>query len=42
MDGELLLIGQLAFRLSEKLVNEITVVNEGGCGGQIYRVSGGS
>jgi hypothetical protein len=42
MDGELLLIGQLAFRFSERLVNEIIVVNEGACGGQIYMVSGGS
>jgi hypothetical protein len=28
MDGGLLLIGQLAVRLSEKLVKEMTTVNE--------------
>ena len=40
--GGLLLIGQLAFRFSERLVKEMILVNEGGCGGQIYRVSWGS
>jgi len=36
------LIGQLAFRAGERLVNEMTVVNEGGSGGQINRFSEGS
>jgi hypothetical protein len=35
-------MGQPAFRFTERLVNEMTVVNDGGCGGQIYRVQRGS
>jgi hypothetical protein len=30
---------QPAFRFSERLVEEMILVNEGGCRGQIYRVS---
>jgi hypothetical protein len=41
MDGGLLHMAQPASRFTETLANEMTVVNEGGCGGQIHRVQRG-